>query len=182
MSLYFGEAGVSSKIKSSQDHCDVPSPNASTIIMQQQLKPQWFPAQIFPQRNPTLTSQADQQSTAAALSDPPRYSCQTTLPLAFPSQWLSTTRVLEPGYSSPVLDLSNRQLCLKNSLLAQLKRSQNRAKLLSSPPLVKTGVRSPSRPEGSPYPPCPPHFLPRLFSDKFLARLIPVLPSASQRI
>lgn len=44
--------------------------------------------------------------------------------------------VLEPGYSVPVLDLSNRQLCLKNSLLAWLKLSQNWAELLFLLPLL----------------------------------------------
>lgn len=93
----------------------------------------------------------------------------------FPSQRLSRAAVRESGYSIPVPDLTNRQLCRKHSLgLAWLKLPWKALNPLPSPsPFV--GVRPASHLKALPACLCTlPVFLPGHFSNEFLAWLIPV--------
>lgn len=74
------------------------SPNASAVLMQQELAATEGPCSALPSREPTLGSRVDQQSPAVAPLDPPWCSCQATLARAFPTQWLGMTGIPELGY------------------------------------------------------------------------------------
>lgn len=130
-------------------------------FMHQQMAAMEVPSSELPSRKLGLENRADQQSTAAVLPDPPRCSCQATLPRAFPGQWLSTVGVL---YSIPVPDLSQRSLVSGTPYLPGWNLLRTMPQTPSCPCLF-IGVRPAPWPEGCPcLPLLPPHFPPWHFS------------------
>lgn len=162
----------------SQDHCDVLSPKASTIVRHQA---QNLPAQTFPQG--TYPRQHSWPTASSCYTcGPTRVVMPGHTSQGFSQPVTEHTGEPEAGSSIPVLNLSNRQLGFRKCLLAWLKLSQNCDEPTPFPPPHLSWVsdlhhdlKALSLPS-----PCSLSIVLPRFLQYIFAQLIPLLPS-SQR-